>query len=73
MQAETVVIETVFYEGHRGWMVEVRLDGHAISSWGPYVDKTDAELWGREIGKQVAEQAKKIKMSLIDSLKNAER
>lgn len=63
-----VIFESVFYEGEDGWMVEMRLDGRAISTYGPYAHKSDAELWAMEIGRRAAAFAERTKGSLSQSL-----
>lgn len=62
--ATTVLLESVYYESERGWMTELRLDGKAFSTYGPYADRHDAELWAMEIGKRAAEHAEKVKADL---------
>jgi hypothetical protein len=66
-----ITVETVYYEGERGWMAEVRFAGLPSLVYGPYADKHDAQLWAQELGKRTVDVANKIKadmMARIDQL-----
>lgn len=66
-----ITVETVYYEGERGWMAEVRFAGLPSLTYGPYADKHDAQLWAQELGKRTVEEANKIKTEMMARIERA--